>query len=49
MSDRSLRDVETFMQLLVPDELWELFQRVMPPTPVRPQGGEREGGRNIRR
>jgi transposase len=26
---------------LVPDELWELFQRVVPPTPARPQGGGR--------
>ncbi|MFC7795763.1 IS5 family transposase [Streptomyces cinereoruber] len=26
---------------VVPDELWELFQRVVPPTPVRPQGGGR--------
>ena len=26
---------------LVPDELWELFQRVVPETPTRPQGGGR--------
>jgi transposase len=26
---------------LVPDELWELFERVVPPAPVRPQGGGR--------
>ncbi|RAG80483.1 IS5/IS1182 family transposase, partial [Streptacidiphilus pinicola] len=27
---------------LVPDELWELFRRVVPPTEVvRPQGGGR--------
>ncbi|MFG1755712.1 IS5 family transposase [Streptosporangium sandarakinum] len=29
------------MQRLVPDELWKLFQRVVPPTPTRPQGGGR--------
>ncbi|WP_434096225.1 IS5 family transposase [Streptosporangium roseum] len=26
---------------MVPDELWELFQRVVPPAPTRPQGGGR--------
>lgn len=26
---------------LVPDGLWELFQRVVPPVPERPQGGGR--------
>jgi transposase len=26
---------------LVPEELWELFQRVVPPAPRRPQGGGR--------
>ncbi|MFD0692461.1 IS5 family transposase, partial [Actinomadura fibrosa] len=26
---------------LVPEELWELFQRVVPPAPKRPQGGGR--------
>lgn len=26
---------------MVPDELWELFQRVVPPAPIRPQGGGR--------
>jgi transposase len=26
---------------LVPDELWELFQQVVPPAPMRPQGGGR--------
>lgn len=26
---------------LVPDGLWELFQRVVPAAPVRPQGGGR--------
>ncbi|MGV9600738.1 IS5 family transposase [Streptosporangium sandarakinum] len=29
------------MQRLVPDEPWELFQRVVPPSPTRPQGGGR--------
>ncbi|MEV5951886.1 IS5/IS1182 family transposase, partial [Streptomyces sp. NPDC006692] len=26
------------VERLVPDELWELFQRVVPEAPVRPQG-----------
>jgi transposase len=26
---------------LVPDELWELFQGIVPPKPARPQGGGR--------
>jgi transposase len=29
------------VERLVPDELWELFQRVVPPAPSRPQGGGR--------
>ncbi len=29
------------MERLVPDELWELFQLVVPDAPVRPQGGGR--------
>jgi len=29
------------VERLVPDELWELFERVVPPTPSRPQGGGR--------
>ncbi|MGH3389457.1 MAG: IS5 family transposase [Actinomadura sp.] len=29
------------VERLVPDELWELFQRVVPPAPMRPQGGGR--------
>ncbi|MFG2902518.1 transposase [Streptomyces zaomyceticus] len=29
------------MQRLVPDKLWELFLRVVPEAPVRPQGGGR--------
>ncbi|RAG81768.1 IS5/IS1182 family transposase, partial [Streptacidiphilus pinicola] len=35
---------------LVPDELWELFRRVVPPTEVvRPQGGgrRRAGDREV--
>ncbi|RFS80956.1 IS5/IS1182 family transposase, partial [Actinomadura spongiicola] len=26
------------VERLVPEELWELFQRVVPPAPRRPQG-----------
>lgn len=29
------------VERLVPDGLWELFQRVVPAAPVRPQGGGR--------
>ncbi|WP_242619923.1 IS5 family transposase [Actinomadura fibrosa] len=29
------------VERLVPEELWELFQRVVPPAPKRPQGGGR--------
>src|SRR3954447_6561004 len=29
------------VERLVPDELWELFQRVVPQVPTRPQGGGR--------
>lgn len=29
------------VERLVPDELWELFQRVVPEAPSRPQGGDR--------
>ncbi|MFD0068570.1 MULTISPECIES: transposase, partial [unclassified Streptomyces] len=34
---------------LVPDGLWELFQRVVPETPTRPQGGgrRRHGDREV--
>lgn len=34
---------------MVPDELWELFQRVVPPAPVRRQGGgrRRHGDREV--
>lgn len=30
--------MEAFLQRLVPDELWEVFQRVVPLAPTRPQG-----------
>ncbi|MER5325483.1 IS5 family transposase [Streptosporangium roseum] len=33
--------MDAFLQRLVPDKLWELFQRVVPPAPTRPQGGGR--------
>ncbi|MFD0852574.1 IS5/IS1182 family transposase, partial [Actinomadura adrarensis] len=26
------------VERLVPEELWELFKRVVPPAPTRPQG-----------
>jgi transposase len=29
------------VERLVPDDLWELFERVVPPSPTRPQGGDR--------
>lgn len=29
------------VQRLVPDELWELFEQVVPPKPTRPQDGGR--------
>ncbi len=37
------------VERLVPDCLWELFQRVVPPAPVRPQGGgrRRHGDREL--
>ncbi len=31
----------TILERLVPDGLWELFQRVVPVAPTRPQGGGR--------
>ncbi len=31
----------TIVERLVPDELWEAFQRVVPAAPTRPQGGGR--------
>lgn len=33
--------MDAFVDRLVPDKLWELFQRVLPPSPIRPQGGGR--------
>jgi transposase len=37
------------VERLVPYRLWELFQRVVPPAPVRPQGGgrRRHGDREV--
>jgi len=37
------------VERLVPDELWELFQRVVPQAPSRPQGGgrRRHGDRGV--
>lgn len=37
------------VERLVPDELWELFQRVAPEAPTRPQGGgrRRHGDREV--
>jgi transposase len=37
------------VERLVPDELWELFQRVVPGVPSRPQGGgrRRHGDREV--
>ncbi|EDY62620.1 isjp4 transposase [Streptomyces pristinaespiralis ATCC 25486] len=32
------------VERLVPDELWELFQRVVPEAPSRPHGGRRRHG-----
>ncbi|GAA4869988.1 hypothetical protein GCM10023235_55910 [Kitasatospora terrestris] len=39
----------TIVERLVPDELRELFQRVVPPAPTRPQGGgrRRHGDREV--
>lgn len=36
-----LTHVMSMVERLVPDGLWELFQRVVPAPPVRPQGGGR--------
>jgi len=37
------------IEQLAPDELWELFQRVVPEAPSRPQGGgrRRQGDREV--
>ncbi|GLX94744.1 hypothetical protein Hesp01_26940 [Herbidospora sp. NBRC 101105] len=39
--------MDAFFKRLVPDELWELFHRVVPPVPTRPQGGGRRRVRVI--
>ena len=41
--------VAGIVERLVPDELWELFQRVVPEAPSRPQGGgrRRHGDREV--
>lgn len=37
-------DMTSLAERLVPDELWELFRRVVPEAVVvRPQGGDRRG------
>jgi hypothetical protein len=45
----SLPVVVSIVERLVPDELWELFQRVVPEAPSRPQGGgrRRHGDREV--
>src|ERR1700754_1408014 len=37
------------VERMAPDDLWRLFQRVVPPAPVRPQGGghRRRGDREV--
>lgn len=37
------------VERLAPEDLWELFQRVVPPAPERPQGGghRRRGDREV--
>lgn len=44
-----LAAVMAMVERLVPDGLWELFQRVVPAAPVRPQGGGRRryGDRHV--
>lgn len=32
----------TLMERLVPDDLWDIFQRIVPEKPVRSQGGGRQ-------
>jgi transposase len=41
--------VVSIVERLVPDELWHLFQRVVPEPPSRPQGGgrRRHGDREV--
>ncbi|MGW1868375.1 IS5/IS1182 family transposase, partial [Streptomyces mauvecolor] len=31
----------SLVEQMVPDDLWELFEHVVPPAPERPQGGGR--------
>ncbi|MGI5281672.1 transposase [Streptomyces rochei] len=44
-----LLTVEGVVERLVPDMLWQLFQRVVPKAPTRPQGGgrRRHGDREV--
>ncbi|MGW7065681.1 IS5/IS1182 family transposase, partial [Streptomyces sp. NPDC054855] len=37
------------VERMAPEDLWALFQRVVPPAPVRPQGGghRRRGDREV--
>lgn len=44
-----LRAMVGIIERLVPDESWELFQRVVPEAPSRPQGGgrQRHGDREV--
>jgi len=44
-----LSAVAGIVERLAPDELWELFQRVVPEAPSRPQGGgrRRRGDREV--
>lgn len=39
--DQTILHCVVMVERMVPDELWELFQRVVPPAPSRPQGGGR--------
>jgi transposase len=38
-----------FVERMAPEDLWTLFQRVVPPAPVRPQDGghRRRGDREV--
>ncbi|MFI5555793.1 IS5 family transposase [Streptomyces sp. NPDC051738] len=40
---------DALVERMAPEELWKLFQRVVPPAPVRPQGGghRRRGDREV--
>jgi len=41
--------IAALVERLAPEDLWELFQRGVPPTPERPQGGghRRRGDREV--